>query len=164
MTAEENVALYRRWLDEIWTKGNYAVAPDILAEDLIDHTPMQGQPSGRAGDLWAAAQIRKAFPDMHFSLDVVFADDQYVTGRWTMTATNTGPFDLFGIPPTGRPIAMGGQEIFKVRDGRLAEVWHCEDTPSMLQQLRLGPPPAFIMRASARRSARRYRREQRAER
>ncbi|CAM3898452.1 hypothetical protein SMNI109538_19065 [Smaragdicoccus niigatensis] len=52
MTAEENVALYRRWLDEIWTKGNYHVALEILAEDLIDHTPIKGQPTGWTGDIW----------------------------------------------------------------------------------------------------------------
>ncbi|CAM3898485.1 ester cyclase [Smaragdicoccus niigatensis] len=98
---------------------------------------------------------------MTFVADVVFADDEHVTGRWTMTATNTGPLKLFGIPPTGRPVTMGGQEIFKVRDGRLAEVWHSEDVPSMLEQLKLGPPPPLILKASAYLSALLFRREQR---
>ena len=34
MTAEQNIALYRRWLDEIWGKGDYAVAEELIAEDL----------------------------------------------------------------------------------------------------------------------------------
>src|SRR5438876_1028764 len=38
--------------------------------------------------------------------------DHSGSGRWTMTGTNTGPFDLFGLPPTGRPVTMTGQEIF----------------------------------------------------
>ncbi|MCX5044709.1 ester cyclase [Aldersonia sp. NBC_00410] len=105
--------------------------------------------------------MRKALLDMHFDKDVVFADEGYVTRRWPMTASNTGPIELFGIPPTGRPVTMGGQEIFKVTDGKLAEAWHCEDIPTMLQQLRLGLPPTFVMKASARRSASQYRREQR---
>ncbi len=53
---------------------------------------------------------------------------------------------------------MTGQEIFRERDGKLAEVWHQEDAPGMLRQLGLEPPTA-IMRLAARRSARRYRRE-----
>jgi SnoaL-like polyketide cyclase len=75
-----------------------------------------------------------------------------------MTGTNTGPFDLFGLPPTGRPVTMTGQEIFRAEAGKFAELWHLEDVPGMLRQLGLEPPPA-IMRLAARRSARRYRRQ-----
>ena len=67
-------------------------------------------------------------------------------------------FDLYGLPPAGRPVTMTGQEIFRARDGKLAEVWHQEDASGMLRQLGLEPPPA-IMRLAARRSARRYRRQ-----
>jgi len=105
--------------------------------------------------------VRRAFPDLRFTADVVVADGEFVAGRWTMTGTNTGTFDLFGLPPTGRPVTMTGQEIFRARDGKLAEVWHQEDVPGMLRQLGLEPPPA-IMRLAARRSARRYRRQRHA--
>ena len=96
-----------------------------------------------------------------FTADVVVCAGPFVAGRWTMTGTNTGTFDLFGLPPTGRPVIMTGQEIFRARDGKLAEVWHQEDAPGMLRQLGLEPPPA-IMRLAARRSARRYRRQRHA--
>ena len=162
MSAEDNKTLYRRWLMEIWNDGNYDVAPELLAEDLLDHTPMgDDQPKGREGDLWAARMIRAAFPDMRFELVVVLADDEYVSGRWTMTATHTGEFVPMGVPPTGRPVTMGGQEIFRVRDGKLAEVWHVEEEGSMLTQLGLGPPPRPLIRMMAKRSAKRYQREQR---
>jgi predicted ester cyclase len=150
-------AMYRRWLLQEWGEGDYSVAEEVLAEDLLDHNPLPGQPPGRAGEVWAAQMIRRAFPDAAFEADVVISDGEYVIGRWTMTATNTGPFELFGLPPTGRPVTMTGQEIFRVRDGRFAELWHHEDVGGMLTQLGLEPPP-FIMRLAARRSARQYRR------
>lgn len=134
------------------------MARELIAEDLIDHNPYPGQAPGLDGHNQAVAMIRRAFPDLRFTADVVVSDGRFVTGRWTMTGTNTGPFDLFGLPPTGRPVTMTGQEIFRERGGKLAEVWHCEDVPGMLSQLGLEPPPA-IMRFAARRSARRYRRE-----
>jgi predicted ester cyclase len=153
-------AMYRRWLLEEWGAGDYSVAEELIADDLVDHNRLPGQPPGRAGDVWMAKMIRTAFPDAAFQADVVIADGDYVTGRWTMTATNTGPFELFGLPPTGRPVTMTGQEIFRVRDGKFAEVWHQEDVGGMLNALGLEPPP-FMMRLAAKRSARQYRRHQR---
>jgi predicted ester cyclase len=158
MDAEQLTSMYRRWLTEVWGEGRFEVAEELLAEDLVDHNRMPGQPEGRAGDVWAARLIRKAFPDLHFTADVVFSDGEHVTGRWTMTGTNTGPFDLFGLPPTGRPVTMTGQEIFRGEGGLFVEVWHQEDVPGMLSSLGLDPPPA-VMRLAARRSARRYRRQ-----
>jgi predicted ester cyclase len=160
MGAEGLKALYRRWLLEYWGGGDFAVAAEVLAEDLIDHNPAPGQPSGRAGDIWAARAIRKAFPDLTFTPDVIISDGEFVVGRWTMKGTNTGVFDLFNLPPTGRPVTMTGQEIFRGRDGHLVEVWHTEDVPGMLTQLGL-QPPGMMIRLAARRSARRFRKEQR---
>jgi predicted ester cyclase len=104
--------------------------------------------------------VRKAFPDLKFELDLVLLDGEYVTGRWTMAGTNTGVLDLFDLPPTNRPVVMTGQEIFRVADGRFVEVWHQEDVPGMLARLGLEPPPVMI-RLAAKRSARKYRKEQR---
>ncbi len=149
--------LYRRWLSEVWGQGRTDVASELIAEDVIDHNPYPGAPPGLEGHNWAVAMVRRAFPDLRFTADVVLAHGEFVAGRWTMTATNTGVMDLFGLPPTGRPVTMTGQEIFRVRDGKVAEMWHQEDIPGMLRQLGLEPPPA-IMRLAARHSARRYRR------
>jgi steroid delta-isomerase-like uncharacterized protein len=150
-------AMYRRWLEEVWGRGNYAVAEELIAEDLLDHNRMEGQPAGRAGDLWVAQMVRTAFPDLRFTVDVVVPAGDLVAGRWTMTGTNTGPFTLFGLPPTGRRVTMTGQEIWRVRDGRFVEVWHQEDVPGMLAQLGLEPPRP-VMRLAARLSALRHRR------
>lgn len=157
MDAPELESKYRRWLAEVWGQGRTDVAQELMADDLVDHNPYPGQPPGREGHDWAVAMVRRAFPDLRFTADIVVSDGEFVAGRWTMTGTNTGTFDLLGLPPTGRPVRMTGQEIFRAEDGKLAESWHQEDIPGMLRQLGLEPPPA-IMRLAARRSARRYRR------
>jgi predicted ester cyclase len=158
MDAPQLESMYRRWLSQVWGAGRTDVARELIAADLIDHNPYPGQAPGLDGHNQAVTMIRRAFPDLRFTADVVVSDGQFVTGRWTMTGTNTGPFDLFGLPPTGRPVTMTGQEIFRGRDGMFTEVWHAEDVPGMLTQLGLEPPSA-IMRFAARRSARRYRKE-----
>lgn len=152
-------AAYRRWLLEVWGAGRYEVADELLHVDLVDHNRLEGQPDGRAGDVWAAEMVRRAFPDLRFVPDLVVADGKYVVGRWTMTGTNTGPFELFGLPPTGRPVSMTGQEIFRSDGEQFIEVWHQEDVPGMLEQLGL-QPPQIVMRLAAGQSAWRYRRAQ----
>src|ERR1700683_2169398 len=157
MDAPQLESMYRRWLSEVWGQGRADVARELLAKDLIDHNAYPGQPPGLEGHSSAVAMIGRPYPDLRFTADVVVSDGRFVTGRWTMTGTNTGTFDLFGLPPTGRPVTMTGQEIFRAHDGKLAEIWPQEDVPGMPRQLALEPPPA-IMRLAARRSARRYRR------
>jgi len=160
MDTPELESMYRRWLSEVWGDGRTDVASELIADDVIDHNPYPGQPSGLEGHNWAVAMVRRAFPDLRFTPNVVVCDGQFVVGRWTMTGTNTGTFDLFGLPPTGRPVSMTGQEIFRAENGKFAESWHQEDIPGMLRQLGLEPPPV-MMRLAARRSARRYRRQRR---
>jgi predicted ester cyclase len=155
------VKLYQRWLFEVWQAGNEAVAAEVLADDLVDHNAVPGQPAGREGDLWAARAVRKAFPDLKFALDVCFEQGDLVTGRWTMTGTHTGTLDLIGLPPTGRPVTMSGQEIFRARDGRFVEVWHAEDIGALQRTLDMPPPPKPLLALAAWSSARRYKKSQR---
>ena len=148
--------MYLRWLHEVWGKGDATAAAELTHPDLVDHNRVPGQPPGREGDLWAARQVRTAFPDLSFVADVVLESGDLVSGRRTMTGTHTGPLELLGLPPTGRPVTMTGQEIFRVADGQFVEVWHQEDIGSLMRSLDL-EPPRMMLRLAARRSARRYR-------
>ena len=74
-------ASYRRWLLELWGAGRYEVADELLHVDLVDHNRLEGQPDGRAVDVWAAEMVQRAFPDLRFVPDLVVADGKYVVGR-----------------------------------------------------------------------------------
>jgi hypothetical protein len=58
--------MYRSWLLDVWGGGRYEVADELLHVDLVDHNRYEGQPDGRAGDVWAARMVRRAFPDLRF--------------------------------------------------------------------------------------------------
>lgn len=135
--------LYRRWIEEVWGRGDMAACDAIVASDLIDHNPIPGLPPGRASHDAVLHMIRTAFPDLCFEVDVCFAHGDLVTGHWTMTGTHTGPLAMADLGSTGRAVRMTGQEIFRVHDGRLVEIWHNENVAGLLGQLGLmGPPPA----------------------
>jgi hypothetical protein len=39
---DRNKALLRRFYEELWTKGNLEMIPELLAEDFVDHHPLPG--------------------------------------------------------------------------------------------------------------------------
>src|SRR4029077_9078040 len=52
--------------------------------------------------------------------DVIAHDDRVVV-RWTSWGTHKG--NLLGVPASGRPVKITGIDIFRVKDGKLAELW-----------------------------------------
>jgi len=96
--------LARRYFEEVWNQGKVDVLEELLAPDYVNHTPSFGTPPpGPTGLKPIVLAMRRAFPDLHFTIeDVVVAPDA-VAIRTTMTGTHKG--DLFGIsdaPPDQR--------------------------------------------------------------
>lgn len=152
-------ALYERFLFDLWQNGDHAVAQEVFAEGIVDHNALPDQPAGIAGQIWAVDAVRRAFPDLKFTLDVCFESGEFVTGRWTMRAHHTGTLDLLGIPATGWPVEMSGQEIFRAKNGKFVEVWHAEDIGKFQRDAQLVPPP-LMLKLAAKGSARKYKRSQ----
>jgi predicted ester cyclase len=67
------------------------------------------------------AAFRTAFPDAHFTVEDLFGDAERVAARWRLAATQTGPFR--GKPPTGKKVALSGNTIFRVDNGKSREMW-----------------------------------------
>ena len=135
----------RRFYDEIWNRGDLAVADEIVAEDVVDHNPPPGLPSGRVGAKLLFAAFHAGFPDLHVTVGDVFGDGDRVAARGMLAGTHRGAF--MGMPATDRSVDIAWIDLFRVHDGRIAEVWHLEDVPAMLTQLGVmagppGPPPA----------------------
>ena len=77
--------------------------------------------------------FRAAFPDLHFTLELLVAEADMVVGRWTATGTNTG---LWGnIPPTGKIAKFSPVNIFRIANGKAVEIWNYQDDLGLLQQL-----------------------------
>jgi predicted ester cyclase len=56
-----------------------------------------------------------------------------VVDRWTFSGTHSGEF--MGAPATGKRVTVSGIDIFRVADGRLAELWQSWDQLGMMQQI-----------------------------
>jgi steroid delta-isomerase-like uncharacterized protein len=134
MSAEENKALARRVLDEMFNKGNLDVADELLAPDYVDHDPaMPEDIHGPEGFKQYVSGYRSAFSDLHLEFEDQIAEGDKVVTRWTGTGTHDG--ELSGIPPTGNRVTLPGMEIVRISGGKLVEGWEGYDTMNLMRQL-----------------------------
>ena len=74
-----------------------------------------------------------AFPDYTHTPEEVLTVGDRVVLRTTNRATHSGEFQ--GIPPTGRNISFGQIAIYRMVDGKIAEIWEEADLFGLMQQL-----------------------------
>jgi predicted ester cyclase len=129
---EENKAIMRRMIEEVWNKGDLDVADEIFHPEAT--SPCAAQlPVGPTGLKMIAGMFRSAFPDFHMSIDDMIAEGPFVVGRFTETGTHLG--DLMGIPPTGKPVSFGEIGILRIANGQVVESWYDVDMAGLMQQL-----------------------------
>ena len=139
MSAEENKALVRRFVDEVQSAGNIDLIDEICSPEFVNHSAPPGIPADREGIKILTAMFRGAFPDSYFTVEDMVAEGDKVVTRKTFHGTHEG--ELMGIPPTGRRVSMGLIDIVRIADGRVVEHWSVGDNLGMMQQLGIIPQP-----------------------
>ncbi len=67
------------------------------------------------------------------------AEGDNVVARFTARGIHKGNF--MGLPATGKPIIMTGIEIFRIKDGKITELWAEANLLGLMQQLGIIPMP-----------------------
>jgi steroid delta-isomerase-like uncharacterized protein len=132
MSTEENKALVRREMEEIFQKGNLDVAEEIYAPDYVAYEPT-GEIRGVEGAKQFALTYREAFPDMQVTQEDQIVDGDKVVTRFTFRGTHQG--ELEGIAPTGNQVEVTGITIQRISEGKIAEEWLNYDALGLMQQL-----------------------------
>jgi len=136
--SEQNKAIARRFLDELWNRSNFELVDQLLASDYDGHSSTVIR--GPEGAMAFVPRLRNAFPDFQFLILDQIAEEDKVATRWVIRGTHEGEFQ--GVPPSGKQIEMTGIAIFRVANGKLIEGWTNEDVLGMMQQLGAVPMPA----------------------
>jgi steroid delta-isomerase-like uncharacterized protein len=128
----ENIALYRQFADGI-SSGRLEVIAEVLAADIQLPTIADLAEPTPVGLTQVNQQVRAAFPDLHGTIEQIFAFGDWVAARVTWTGTNTGEF--MGKPPTGKTISLTEIEIVRYQDGRIVDLRQVADLASLMAQL-----------------------------
>ena len=137
--SEENKAVARRIVEEIWNNKNLAAIDELIAADYQDHTLPPGLPPGREGVKAFIGMYLNAFPDVKITVEDMIAEGDKVATRWSANGTHTG--ELMGIPATGKRVTVTGLDITRFSGGKSVEFWGQFDQMGMMQQLGVIPTP-----------------------
>lgn len=123
MDIEQNKAVVRRFLDEVIGRGAIDVAPELCAEDCVNHAAVPERQRGIENIKAVVEFSRSAQPDQRWVEQHVVADGDLVVvyGRreGTWQATSFRGIDT----PVNRPVSVELAHMFRLRDGKITEHW-----------------------------------------
>ena len=134
--AETNMETVRVWFEEGWNHNrNMELLERCFDEDWRDGNPLRpDQVAGWEGMRQLVASYREAFPDAQFTITHLFADANYVTIRYEVTARHLGA--MFGLEPTGREFTSTGIVLYEMENGKIKVSWQELDLMGIINQLR----------------------------
>ena len=62
----QNKTLVRRYIEQVWNQGNFAIVDELMARDFVGHQPGAAG-TGPEDEKQYFAMLRSAFPDIHFT-------------------------------------------------------------------------------------------------
>jgi len=131
MDIEANKALVRRYV-QLWDTGNVALADEVLAADFVDHAHPEFAP-GPQSVKQAVIDFRTAFPDAHVTTEYLVSEGEMVAMYNVTRGTHQGVFA--GFPPTGKEVVLRGMGFIRIANGKMVELWNCQETLSWVLQL-----------------------------
>jgi steroid delta-isomerase-like uncharacterized protein len=139
-TEKANMVTVRKFFEVGPSKGDIAAADALLASDFSLHVPLSAPGPGIEAINNVITTCRAAFHGLTVTIDDMVADGDKVTCRFTARGTHNGEF--MGLPPTGKAIVMTGIEIFRLENGKIAELWGEANLMGLMQQLGMVPSSA----------------------
>jgi steroid delta-isomerase-like uncharacterized protein len=121
MSAENNTAIIRRYLEDFRTDRSPAMLDTYIVEDeLKQHIAMYDS----------------VLPGYYLEPEDMIAEGDRVVVRATVHGVHKGPF--MGTPPTGKAVAFPLIIIYRLADGKIIEHWMLTDMLAFMEQIGVG--------------------------
>jgi predicted ester cyclase len=125
--------LVRRMHAELLASRDLDRLGQFFAADFVSHNMPPGLPQGIDGVRAFFQLFLDGLSGIEVTVDELVADGDRVAVATTTRGTHSG--ELFGVAPTGRPIAVTGIDMVRVDGGLIAEHRGLTDTVGLLRQL-----------------------------
>jgi steroid delta-isomerase-like uncharacterized protein len=128
VSAEENVAIARRWITA-WEDADEAAMDELYAPNFIYHNTFPPLQPGLAGEKQFVHILHAGFPDLRIIIGDIIAAEGSAVIRWTMPGTHQGMFR--GTPPTGKVVEFRGIDILGIEGGKIVARWDAVERPAL---------------------------------
>ena len=125
---EANKAVVLRFYEEVVNQKNPALLAELFDPNIVAHELDFGEDGGNL------EEVMTSMPDVQTTISLWVIEDDLVTVVVTFNGTHTGG-TLLGVPATGKPVTFSIIDIWRVRDGKLTELWHNVPNSDMLEQI-----------------------------
>src|SRR5215210_4411851 len=123
MSAEENMALVRRFWEARVVKRDLDAVDEMLAPDFVNHSNLvTRQEPDREDYLQGIAAYHAALSEGRLIIDDQVAAGDKVVTRFTVHTTHDRG-ELLGVAPTGRDLTNRAIIIHRISEGKIAEEW-----------------------------------------
>ena len=125
-----------RDFEEVWEERNPEAIAEIYRADYRGHGfPGVGDLSRREYRRFVE-EFLGAFSDVEFTIHRMNSGGQLVYADWSIAATHSG--FLFGIPPSGAEVRVGGRGVHRYEEGKVVETWLDFDWLALAAQIARG--------------------------
>ena len=122
MSAEENKATLLRVVDEL-NKGNSDFIDDVFSPNFAFYSPTSPNwPRGLEGARKMITQLRSILPDVHATVEDIFAEGDKVAVRWTFRGTYQGEARPV-FRTQGSTVWRFPSVHYRFVDGKIADDW-----------------------------------------
>jgi len=132
MSVEENKAIVRSFLHDVWGAGNLSLVDELVADDHVHHLTRRDV-HGPEGVRQLVSGFRRFLPDFQATIKDLIAEGDRVVVYFVLSGTDKGGY--MDNSPSGNPVKYNGIDIFRVDGGKIAERWGIVDTISLMHQI-----------------------------
>jgi steroid delta-isomerase-like uncharacterized protein len=125
---DEYRSLYQSYLDLCNAHDFAGMASFYTPTITVNGAPME--PGAVTAQF---APIISGFPDWHWDVRHLVVDVDTIVVHFTVTGTHRGTFA--GVEATGRRVSVQEFTLYRLEDGKFAEVWDLLETDAVLRQL-----------------------------
>ena len=131
MSDNDNVARFRRLIDEGFTRGDLRVVDELIAPGCVEH--QRGNAPGPDGAKEVVRTLHRWMSDFSLTIEDVAVAGDTVWSRNRARGTNTG--SVMGSAPTGKLVDVDVIDIVRFEDGMVVEHWGIADQLGLMLQI-----------------------------
>lgn len=122
MSMEENKALIRKFLDELYNNGNFSVADEIIASPMLRESMKK-----------AVSTARRMLSNVQVKVEDMVAENDKVVARCLISGTFTR--SLLGVTLTNRSIETSYIGIYRIDNNQIKGYWFLGEPLLLMRQM-----------------------------